>query len=134
MDFVENRIVLSTDAFSTKPLWYAVYTHKATGNYAFAAASYESVLVSMGIDVADYSMMAPNEVIELDAQSFVLRGSSEYFPFDLRQHKTHTRDWIAAFEDSVRIRTHGLRHRVFVGLSVGPVPPLWRPHPVSFRR
>ena len=39
--------------------------------------------------------------------------------WDLRQHKTHTRDWAAAFRRAVAMRTRGIKHRVFIGLSSG---------------
>ena len=35
------------------------------------------------------------------------------------QKKNHTDDWAAAFVDAVSVRTRGLKHRVFVGLSSG---------------
>ena len=79
--------------------------------------------------------------------------------WDLRQHKTDTRDWAAAFRRAVAVRTRGIKHRVFIGLSSGydsgaimlalkeqvrmPVPPLCmnlpylstplRPHPSGVR-
>lgn len=39
--------------------------------------------------------------------------------FDLRQHKNHTRSWEAAFRRAVRMRTRGVKHRIFIGLSSG---------------
>ena len=38
-----GRVLLATDAFSTKPLWYATWTDQS-GKPRFLAASYESAL------------------------------------------------------------------------------------------
>ena len=178
LDLRRRRLLLSTDAFSTKPLWYATWRDPASGRERFGAASYESVLRRAGAPRAACLMAAPNEALvlaligegagvpqlahpvsKLHGENTIppssatgrtqlcavprafsrCRNSLDRFPpwlvwppgqfskigklplvtFDLRQHKTHTRDWAAAFREAVALRTVRLKHRVFIGLSGG---------------
>ena len=48
LDLRRKRLLLSTDAFSTKPLWYATWRDPASGRERFGAASYKSVLRRAG--------------------------------------------------------------------------------------
>ena len=65
LDLRRRRLLLSTDAFSTKPLWYATWRDPASGRERFGAASYESVLRRAGAPRAACLMAAPNEVLVL---------------------------------------------------------------------
>mmetsp|Transcript_6812 Transcript_6812/g.19044 ORF Transcript_6812/g.19044 Transcript_6812/m.19044 type:complete len:579 (+) Transcript_6812:61-1797(+) len=133
VDFAKNIILLSTDVFSTKPLWYGVwpcntkFSSDMKGNsdqYAsttcFVAASYESALTRMGLPKKYRAMAEPNEVLVLDISNhFSLVSQNRVFEFDLRQHKTSTEDWQRAFIDAVRLRTKCIKHQLFVGMSAG---------------
>lgn len=156
VDFARGLVVLSTDVFSTKPLWYALWddpsgpresvtrSQSSTGtgkasSYRFVAASYESVLKRLGAPASSRRMADPNEALILrlpghqppaglrvrpDTGDDALDGLEliERLPlvrWDLRQHKTHTRDWATAFRAAVATRTANLKHRVFIGLSSG---------------
>ena len=234
VDFGRREVILTTDVFSTKPLWYAIWDEEATaaGGAAmprrrFVAASYESVLVGLGAPASARRMANANEALVLrlprrrvssegtmrqqrlahsevtsvdgrqlpisvegrqlqavtsgqlakyatfdertqvvtwnhtdsfwedlcpaaaspaaatitaDAQPPLGRALGEQgggarvtdvedafeqlavlplVTWDLRQHKTHTRDWAAAFRRAVAMRTRGIKHRVFIGLSSG---------------
>eukprot|EP00966_Prymnesium_polylepis_P154045 3557268-Prymnesium_polylepis.1 len=62
-DFRLGRAILSTDVFSTKPLWYAQWV--AAGRLRWAAASYESVLSRLGAPAESRRMAEPNEAVIL---------------------------------------------------------------------
>ena len=73
-------------------------------------------------------MAEPNQALVLGiggrggrggGRSFPVRNTIELRTWDLRQHKTTTDDWAAAFRRAVELRTRGLKHKVFIGLSSG---------------
>eukprot|EP01062_Namystynia_karyoxenos_P036317 TRINITY_DN26445_c0_g1_i1.p1 TRINITY_DN26445_c0_g1~~TRINITY_DN26445_c0_g1_i1.p1 ORF type:complete len:630 (+),score=207.98 TRINITY_DN26445_c0_g1_i1:130-1890(+) len=115
-DFREGRreVTLMSDPFLTKPLWYALWDGR------FAAASYASALLRLGAPQGAVQLMRPNtaQVRSADPPFAVLR-SLPLVEWDLRQHKTHTGDWAAAFDRAVRTRVANIIHRPFVGLSGG---------------
>ena len=128
LDVAAQRLLLSTDAFSTKPLWHACW--REHGQERIVVATYESVLKRLGAPDATRVMASPNEIALLDLRkatdapggapatcSFEQR--TPFYTWDLRQYKTHTRDWTATFRDAVLVRTDRLKHRVFMGLSAG---------------
>jgi asparagine synthetase B (glutamine-hydrolysing) len=109
----------------------------------FVATSYESVLIGLGVPHNQRRLATPNRALIIPFDSF-MGGSSKaghsskascsrrvrafvppgarWFPlkvWDLRQYKTDTADWEAAFLRSVQRRTNRLKHRVFIGLSSG---------------
>ena len=116
VDYANGIVILSTDVFSTKPLWHA--TWREGGANCFLAASYESVLEGLGAPEESRLMAAPNEALVLDLAGGV-RQRLPVFLFDLRQHKTTADDWVAAFREAVRVRSTGVKHEMFIGLSSG---------------
>lgn len=113
-DFSRRRAVFSTDAFSTKPLWYS--THDG-----LHVASYQSGLLRLGIPEGAIHMIDPNTILTLDltpGQYRVLERRS-VVEFDLRQFKNDTSDFHAAFERAVRKRVKHAIHPLFIGLSSG---------------
>eukprot|EP00966_Prymnesium_polylepis_P222970 5157573-Prymnesium_polylepis.1 len=63
VDFERNSITLSTDAFRTKPLWWATWT--VQGDVRFAAASAKSALLQLGAPLRALSFAAFNEITVL---------------------------------------------------------------------
>ena len=118
VDFQRRSILLSTDAFSTKPLWYASW-RDASGRAQFMAASYESVLTRLNVPSKSHEMAAANEAIVLRMDTHELVHRFPLVKWDLNQHKEDTSDWANAFREAVRTRTSRLKHRVFIGLSNG---------------
>ena len=127
IDLARQIVLLSTDAFSTKPLWYG---NLAVGpaSHRFVAASYESALAGLGIPDLHRHKAAANEALVVPFGAFsssrpiVWRTRTNHFPihtWDLEQHKTSTLDWERAFVSAVRKRTAFLRKRPFLGLSSG---------------
>lgn len=110
VDFKNNKFIISTDVFATKPLWFSI-------NKKISVASYQSAIKTL----------TDHEVIKLEANTTqvyslkdktLLRQFSVY-DFDLTQYKTDFTDWIVSFEKSIHKRTNNLREDVFIGLSSG---------------
>jgi len=115
-DFAKKTVVLSTDVFGTKPLWYAITDEGPAG---IQAASYKSALERLGIPSGDIQMAPPNTIRVYSLESLELLHEAEVFTFDLRQHKYTTADYISAFERAVEKRVRYVQHPVFIGLSAG---------------
>ena len=113
VDLAKGTILLSTDAFGTKPFWAA-----ETQAGGFAVASYASALTRLGASRGLRELDA-NKIEVRDLTSFALLRSFPVFTFDTRQYKTTLADWDAAFTLAMTRRTTGLLHGVFVGLSSG---------------
>ena len=109
-DLKNNLLHLVTDPFSTKPLWYGVSGGK------IAVASYESAVKSLGISA---TKLEANTILTLDLTTKSHINSRRTFNFSLRQYKDSFDDWIVSFQDSIHKRTHGVREKLFIGLSSG---------------
>lgn len=120
VDFVIGEVLLSTDVFGTKPLWYSL--DRAVDPPRFAVASYKSALSRLGMPDETIKMVDPNTVLRLslneDPGFGRVLGRHAVFEFDLRQFKTSTDDYVHAFKQAVEKRTTGL-HPAFIGLSSG---------------
>ncbi len=98
-DFERRILVLATDAFSTKPLFF-----KDT-----EAASYRSAL-------GGGERMPPNTIRVINLDNGTSRQSI-VVPFDFdHQHKETYDDWLAAFERAIEKRA---THRCYIPLSAG---------------
>jgi len=105
--------------FGTKPLWYGSQWNAKSGKVLNVVASYESVLQRLGLTSSNRHFAEPNNMIVVDMDTFHVQDNVEIFEFDLTQHKVTTIDFEAAFLEAVRVRTHGIKHKVFIGLSSG---------------
>eukprot|EP00927_Polykrikos_kofoidii_P059952 TRINITY_DN5503_c0_g3_i1.p1 TRINITY_DN5503_c0_g3~~TRINITY_DN5503_c0_g3_i1.p1 ORF type:complete len:985 (-),score=157.67 TRINITY_DN5503_c0_g3_i1:568-3522(-) len=110
-DWERGLIVLATDVFSTKPLWFSAHD-------GFHVASYESGLLRLGIPTETIRMVDPNTIMVFNEHFDVIQRHAVR-EFDLRQFKTHTKDFQAAFEAAVQKRTRDAIYPVFIGLSSG---------------
>lgn len=130
VDQSAQLIILATDVFGTKPLWYATWpcTHTATsgGGSCFAAASYESALAALGAGPEHRTRAPANQVLVLSTKTGTTNAPQELarrpvFRFDLEQHKTSTADFTEALVQAVKIRTEGVlpQHQIFLGVSAG---------------
>ena len=109
-DFLNNIVVLSTDLFGTKPLWYAI----VDGN--ICTSTYESALVSLD---ATAMRVPPNCCMIFELSTGKLLKTQSVYEFDLRQHKDHYNDWITAFDRAMLKRTCGLTTKPFITISSG---------------
>lgn len=111
LDMEANKLIFSTDVFSTKPLWFARDGHD------FALSSYESSLNSIGFERA--IQVEANSSYELELSTLAFRTREDVHSFCLNQHKSSYDDWNLAFEASIEKRTSNIRHGLFIGLSSG---------------
>ena len=120
VDLDRRRAVVSADVFGTKPLWFAIWQPpQAPAPPRILVATYESALLALGAPRASIKAAPPNEALVLRFGEPQPRKGVPLVRWDLRQHKNHTNDWAAAFREAVRVRTRGVKHRIFIGLSSG---------------
>ena len=111
IDFVKNKIVISTDTFACKPLWFE-FTGKD-----FCVASYNSQLTGLGFNKGNKLYANTTAVYNLDTH--VLEYTFNNVIFDIKQFKTNFDDWVQSFENSIRKRVDKVQYGVFLGLSSG---------------
>jgi asparagine synthetase B (glutamine-hydrolysing) len=111
VDFTKNLLILSTDTFATKPLWYDVRPN------GFCVGSYLSQLI--GNKFTRGQKMLANRTLVFDLGTREKLHEIENWQFDIRQHKNTYDDWIQAFERSIQKRTKNTRASMFVGMSSG---------------
>lgn len=113
-DFRSRNILLATDPFGTKPLWYA------RNRTNFGIASYKSSLLALGFNPRLIERVPPNHIQVLDLDSLTLLAQLPVCVFDVTtQDKNTYDDWIRAFELSVEKRSGNTREKIFIGLSSG---------------
>jgi len=111
VDFNLNTILLSTDTFACKPLWYEFK------NKDFCIGSYNSQLIQLEFNQGQKLYANKTKVFNLI--TFDLVKEFENFTFDIKQYKNHYNDWIKAFENSIRKRTKNTQYGIYLGLSSG---------------
>jgi len=113
VDFVQQKLITVTDAFSCKPLWYEIKDRK------FCVASYNSQLYGLGFIDGIKQKSNTTRVYNLRKISLNLLAEHENVIFDLRQHKTTFDDWIHAFQQSISKRIANTEYGMFCGMSSG---------------
>jgi asparagine synthetase B (glutamine-hydrolysing) len=111
VDFLKNKIILSSDVFGCKPLWYKFQN----GN--FCVASYKSQIEKLGF--CRIEKMPSNKTIVFDLKSLKKEKEIDNFIFDLKQYKKTFDDWLECFSQSVLKRTRNTNCEFFLGLSSG---------------
>jgi asparagine synthetase B (glutamine-hydrolysing) len=111
VDFTNNKIVIATDTFSCKPLWY-----EFKGNN-FCIASYNSQLKGLGF--TNGTKLRSNTTQIYDLKSLKLINEFTNVKFDIRQHKNSFDNWLTAFSNSINKRTANTDKGMFVGMSSG---------------
>ncbi len=114
IDFNENIMLIATDPFATKPLWYAISGHQV------GIASYKSSLSRVGFRDIDIVKAVPNQTLIFDLASLEIISKHINVVFDIKnQSKEEFTDWFCAFENAVKKRTTSVSEKVFIGLSSG---------------
>lgn len=114
VDYVNNIILISSDTFKTKPLFYSVDENKLH----ISAASYSEPLYKIGFQ--EVKKFPPNKTMVFDIKTKSKLEEFDIVTFDVsNQHKTSMEDWHRAFEESIKKRTQNLREKLFIGLSSG---------------
>lgn len=108
-DFKINRFCISTDTFSTKPLWYSIENNK------LGISSYKSGLIRAGL--TNCIKLLPNTTKIFHISNLKFLEERRVFEFDFKQYKTNYDDWLEAFIMSVKKRSSN--NKIFVGLSSG---------------
>ena len=102
---------------SARPLWFAIWRPPRAPPPA--SSSQRTGACSRGAPRAANKAAPPNEALVVRFGEAQPRKGVPLVRWDLRQHKNHTNDWAAAFREAVRVRTRGVKHRIFIGLSSG---------------
>jgi len=93
-DFIERKIIISSDTFKTKPLFYNI----SNGNIIIS--SYESCCQRINSTLT-YNSINANECLIFSLDTYSLIEKYEIVSFQLNQYKNTYDDWIAAFEKAV---------------------------------
>lgn len=110
-DFKARRILISSDIFKTKPIFYS-----AAGGQ-FGCSSFRAPLEQAGH--SGVVPMPANRTKIFDMDSLELVEEFPVYEFKLDQYKTSFDDWDGAFQAAIRKRAAGVREKVFMGLSSG---------------
>lgn len=110
-DKIEEKIILVTDTFGTKPLYWSVQNGK------IGISSYPRPLEILGFK--NSFRCKPNTILEIDDQQFKILSENTLFEFDLVQKKITYEDWKIAFSESIEKRTLNLKHNLLLPLSSG---------------
>ena len=111
VDYKNQKIVLSSDVFATKPIWWCVEDGE------IGVASYESALLELGFN--NPQKVPANTRLLLDLNTLEVIDTGSLFEFELDQIKDSFVDWNYAFEQSIKKRTQNCREKIFIGLSSG---------------
>ena len=112
-DFNNNKIILSSDIFATKPLWYSIDNNDNT----ILISSLPSTFSFLNINEKIKSK--PNECIILDMNTLQQQNKISIYDFDLKQYKTDFDDWNKAFENAIFKRTDNNKFKIGLCLSSG---------------
>ncbi len=113
VDYNQKIVIVTTDVFSTKPLWIA------RENNEIGAASYESSLLRTGFSKDSIRKMPANttRIYSLDSRELVFENT--VYDFNLDQYKTNFDDWNSAFQKAMKKRCATATKQIFIGLSSG---------------
>lgn len=109
-DLNKQRIIFSTDVFSTKPLYYSI------DNDNIGIATYKSNLEELGHK--NINKLSANKTLIYDYNNFKLT-QQDIYTFNLEQNKTDMNDIFNALENAIIKRTTNLTKPFFMGLSSG---------------
>ncbi len=112
VDINKNKLILSTDIFGTKPLWFGYDNDNNIG-----ISSYKSCLDR--IELTNNFQISANKTIIFDLIKLKIIKEKPVHIFDLKQFKTDFNDWNIAFEKSIKKRIKNSKSGIFIGLSAG---------------
>jgi asparagine synthetase B (glutamine-hydrolysing) len=113
-DFSNNTLIISSDIFRTKPLYY----HISSENIIIS--SYLSVCKSINSNL-NYTLISPNQTIIFNLNDFS-NTSYTIYNWNLDQYKNNLNDWEIAFENAV-LKRYSLKPIVSMssGLDSGSI-------------
>jgi asparagine synthetase B (glutamine-hydrolysing) len=110
VNFPNDTLIITTDIFGTKPLWYAIEKPY------FGISSYESPLLGLGF--VNPIKLKANTTLEFTLSSLEFKTQKRVHTFSLNQTKASYDDWCNAFERSI-IKRSKSSPKIFLGLSSG---------------
>ena len=110
VDFNNRKIIISSDVFGTKPIWYG------KGPKRIGISSYKSALDSE--EIKNVVFLNPNttKIFEMDTLEEI--EENRVYEFNFRQFKNSYDDYINALVESIKKRTN-TKSSISVGLSSG---------------
>ena len=102
-----KKILVTTDTFKTKPIYFST-------DRGVHASTYKSALISLNLK--NIMPCAPNTTIVFETPDSINHITNTVF--NLNQYKTSYNDWIAAFKESIFKRSNTDK-KIFIGLSSG---------------
>lgn len=111
--FPSNKLVLATDPFGTKPLYYQF------GSDYCVVGTYYSTVAAVG--KKDPIQQVPaNTLVEISLTDFVIKKINRIREFDFSNQTTKIFDkWNHAFKNAILKRTKNVRHNCFISFSSG---------------
>jgi len=110
-DFKNNKILISSDIFRTKPLFYSIDEDK------FGCSTFKEPLEISGHK--NIKKFPANTTKIFDLKNLQLISTYPVYVFNLDQYKNDFDDWNIAFENSISKRVSNTNCEVFMGLSSG---------------
>lgn len=111
VDFNKNIVIISTDTFKTKPIFYTLTNGIGT-------SSYSEPLKRLGH--GNVLKMEPNTTLIISLDTLEILEKRTVHDFDIsNQNKDNYEDWVKAFKSSIEKRVKGVREKIFIGLSGG---------------
>ncbi len=110
VDFKKEIIIMSSDIFATKPIWYSCEDNN------LSISSYKSSLERL--NHRNIIKIPANTTIIMDFKYNIIDTKNVY-KFDLRQFKTTYDDCLLAFDNAIIKRAKNMKYPVFVCLSSG---------------
>jgi len=111
VDFNCNKLIVSTDIFSTKPLFISIEKDN------IGVSTYSSSLERL--EFKDIIKIDANTTMVYELSSLKLTNKSSVYSFDLNQHKDNLDDVFTALENSILKRCDKVGKKIFLGLSSG---------------
>lgn len=110
IDYKNNKIIISSDIFKTKPLFFAI------SKSDIGVCTYKTPLEKLGFKPISAE---PNTTYIICLKTKKIINKKNIYDFDLTQHKNSYDDWIISFENSIKKRISNTNKKLFIGLSSG---------------
>lgn len=110
-DYNKREVLVSTDIFGTKPLFYS-------NTDGICVATYKHAIEANKF--ANVKQIPANTIMVFNMDTGAIQNKFRLHDFELNQHKTSIDDWIVAWEQSIRKRAvDNMKENTFIGLSSG---------------
>ena len=113
-DFKRECILLITDTFGTKPLYYQL------NDTSCIIGSYDTTVSAAAVKSGTICQVPANTLLVIDLTDFKIKNLRELKKFDFSNQTVDNFDkWSAAFQNSLKKRTGNKKHNYFVSFSSG---------------